>query len=286
MSTMSSNVKITDLPWEHIICRKIFPCLRISTLFGLRCVSRELKALVQLYFNTLFSLNISRCSGKMTAVAFEIMTCNNYCIKVLNLSNSRDFLSNDGLVPVLRRNPLLSVINFASCSGLSNVSLQSLASECPSLKTLILRDCHWVNDDGLLSVALRCDQLVTLDLTGCWNLGNNTLKIVIGKLENLEVLSLAKIYGVTNDTVNILAQTCKRLRHLNIHGCWRVTNDAIWLLGEYCSSLKLLQVKDCRDINEISLSKLRAKKVRIDVAPPVSAPNLAKLSRLSLNLQT
>lgn len=39
-------------------------------------------------------------------------------------------------------------------------------------------------------------------------------------------------------------------------------------LGEYCKSLQGLQVRECRDVTEISLARLRAKSIRVDVPIP------------------
>ncbi|ESO83451.1 hypothetical protein LOTGIDRAFT_207352 [Lottia gigantea] len=281
-----SAMNFLDLPWEHVICKKILRCLRIGNLFRLRAVCKDFRDLVQLYFDTGFYLNLLPCSGHMTSAAFVIITRNCYCIKRMNLSNGRNWLQNDNLIPVLRNNNQLIVINLTGCSSLTNISLQAIASNCPGLQTLILRDCYWINNEGILSVCLNCKEIVHLDLTGCWNIGDSTINSCLMRLKFLEVLSLAKIYGVTNNTIMAIATTCKNIRHLNIHGCWRVTNEAIWLLGEYCLALRMLQVKDCRDITEASLSRLRAKKIRIDVPPPAGCPNLAILAGRSLHIQT
>ena len=39
-------------------------------------------------------------------------------------------------------------------------------------------------------------------------------------------------------------------------------------IGEYCRNLRVLLVRECRDINEISLSRLRVRGVKMDVNPP------------------
>ena len=58
------------------------------------------------------------------------------------------------------------------------------------------------------------------------------------------------------------------------------------MLGEYCKTLKALQVRECRDITEISLSKLRARGMKIDIpAHPWKINDMTQKYLESLRLQ-
>ena len=46
------------------------------------------------------------------------------------------------------------------------------------------------------------------------------------------------------------------------------------LLAEYTPKLQALQIRECRDVTEMVLSKLRDKKVKIDVRPPPNIHNM------------
>lgn len=62
------------------------------------------------------------------------------------------------------------------------------------------------------------------------------------------------------------------------------------MLGELCPELRAIQVQECRNITEISLAPLRARKVRIDKPPPLTSEMLRleyreNLRRLNLQIQ-
>lgn len=61
------------------------------------------------------------------------------------------------------------------------------------------------------------------------------------------------------------------------------------MLGELCPELRAIQVQECRNITEISLAPLRARKVRIDKPPPLTSEMLRleyreNLRRLNLQI--
>ncbi|XP_046325923.1 F-box/LRR-repeat protein 15-like [Haliotis rufescens] len=284
MATADGPVTFFSLPWEHVICRHLFPFLSVKEVFQLRVISTQFRDIVDTFFRTTFTLDLSRVAARVTSEAFVLMSHNNLCLKKLTLINSKDWLSDTVLKPVLLNNPYLLKVDLTNCSNLTNLCVNVLAVNCHALQLLVLRDCHWVSKEALTGLLVNCRELEHVDLTGCWNLDDEVISQLIVYGRKIRYLSVSKIYGLTDTAISVISHNSPSLQHLNIHGCWRVTNDSIRLLGEFCMGLKALQIKDCRGINEISLARLRARGIKMDVPPPPQAQTLSYLHRNIHNL--
>lgn len=273
-----------DLPWEDVVFPMILPCLPLQTLFQLRRVSLKGKALIKEYFRISREVNIARIALRVTEGAFKILTEDRCNLQKLNLRNAKDWLSDKIFIPLLKNNPRLQMLDLTNVTSLSNSSMQVLAVNCLDLRTLILRECHWLSSEGLTVIALNCRELHSVDLTGCWNVNDEAITVLVMSCKKIKYISLAKIYGLTDIAMSVLARECTSLNHLNVQGCWRISDDSVRLLAEYSPNLRALQIRECRDVTEMVLSKLREKKVKIDVRPPPSIHN-ARMGFLSSHLR-
>lgn len=276
-----------EIPWEDVIFKYIMPCLPLQTKFQMRRVSKQCLEMMTLYFSISRTVNTCRIANKMTAGALSIMTKNNTGLHDLVLRNSKDWLTDPVLIPVLKQNQKLQRLDISNCSFVTNSSLQVLGVNCKNVRTVCLTDCHWVSVEGLTVLAFHCVNIESLDLTGCWGITDEAITLLAMQCKKLQYLSLAKIYGLTDYAMSILAREATSIRHLNIRGCWRLSDDSIRILAEYATNLKALEARECRDITENSLYKLRNRGVKIDVRPPQPPRGLAGLRHRSrrLNVQ-
>lgn len=284
-----TTTTLFDIPWDDVLFQYILPLLPVQTLFQLRRVCKTSLHMIKEYFSQTKAINIARIGGKVTANAFHILTDENTNLVHLNLRNSKAWLTDDLLIPVLKCNPRLQSLDLTNCTSVSNVVLQCVAVSCLGLKKLILRDCVWLSPEGVTVIGLYCKDLDTVDFTGCWNVNDESLSVLVSSCPQLKSIQLAKIYGLTDNSMIVLAKHSSQLYHLNIQGCWRITDDSIRFLAEYGKNLKMLQIRECHQVTEMTLSKLRENGVKMDkLMPPSTQPRINQLlwsMRHKLNVQ-
>ena len=172
----ATDITILDvLPWDDVLFKSIFPCLELTTLFQLRTVSQQFKSCIEGYFSCCRRVNLCRVSLRFTVDAFELLTYNNYSLRTLVLRNSKNWLSDPVLNPVLENNANLNKIDLTNCTSLSSTCLQCLAISCKNIQEILLRDCHWVSVEGLMIIAQNCLNLQKVDLSGCWEINDNAI---------------------------------------------------------------------------------------------------------------
>lgn len=285
-----SVITFLDIPWDDVLFQYILPLLPVQTLFQLRRVSTLSRAMIREYFSQAKEINIARIAGRVTADAFHILSDDNTNLLRINLRNSKNWLSDELLTPVLKCNPRLQLLDLTNCTSVTNTTLQCLAVNCPNLQKLILRDCVWLSPEGVTVIGLYCKNLEAIDFSGCWNVNDESLTVIVSSCRKLKSVQLAKIYGLTDSSMTVLAKCSNQLQHLNIQGCWRVTDDSIRFLAEYGKNLKMLQIRECHQVTEMTLSKLRANGVKMDkLSPPSQQPRINQLLwslRHRLNVQT
>jgi len=280
----NSEASFLDLPWEDVVNTQILPKLSWQDLFRLRLVSNECHRLIKGYFSKCHHIDLSKGCNRITALAFQIITCSNSLLTTLILSNCK-WLTDSLLSPVLELNPCLVCVDVSGCQSISAVSLQILATRCRQIQKLSLKDCHWQTAAALTVIAYHCPQLYFIDLTSCWQVNDEAVCALVESCPRLTHISLAKIYGITNSSLFAISYHCRSLTHLDLVGCWRITDEGVRMVGEYCKDLKTLLVCECRDVSEASLQSLRSR-VSIDL-PSVPYPynRAIFLKELGLNVQ-
>ncbi|XP_076459700.1 uncharacterized protein LOC143292903 [Babylonia areolata] len=261
-------ISLFDIPWEQVLCKHFLPYFSLKELFQLRGISPEFRDLIDCHFSLAFTINTSQYHASFSRVAFDVLTRRNGCLKELVLCNARDWLSDDSLICVLQNNPSLQKIILSNCLGISNTSLYTIGAFCRQVCFLSLRSCVWVTGSGLISLISNNLPLEHVDLCGCWDLCDEDVINLVMQCRGIKYLLLNNIYGLTNHAVSVIAQLCPGLVQLSVQGCWRLTDQAIMYLVNFCPELRALQVRECQKVTELSLAKLRARKVRIDKAPP------------------
>jgi hypothetical protein len=174
-----SSTTLFDVPWDDVLFQYILPLLPVQTLFQLRRVCTTSLLMIKEYFSQSKEINIARIAGKVTAKAFHILTDENTNLLRLNLRNSKGWLSDELLIPVLKCNPKLQLLDLTNCTSVSNAVLQCAAVHCPGLKKLMLRDCVWLSPEGVTVIGLYCKDLETIDFNGCWNVNDESLSVLV-----------------------------------------------------------------------------------------------------------
>ena len=269
--TDSLSLSLLDLPWDTVLCCHILPYLSIKDRFRMRAVSSACRDLVQLHFELSFSINTSRFRDNFSAQAFEMMSRNCCCLKVLSLRGAKSWLTNDLLLPVIANNPRLETVDLTGCLSLSGASVCSIGVRCQNLKYLSVRDCVWLVKDNLFTFFSQQRPLEYLDLTGCWNLDDDIIVSLVTSHPCLRYLQLGNLYGLTDESIHAVAHHCPHLVQLNISGCWRITDKSINLVGKLCTKLKFLNIKECYNIADATLLPLRDQGVHIDRPLPLKS---------------
>lgn len=134
----------------------------------------------------------------------------------------------------------LSSLVIASCTGVTDVSLEAVGKGCASLKHACFRRCCSVSDNGLLGLARSARSLESLQLEECNRI---TLSGVLGVLSNLEMklksLTLIKCIGIKDVLLDIpLLKPCTSLRSLSIQNCPGVGSRSLAMLSKLCPRIE------------------------------------------------
>lgn len=271
---MESDVRpLLSLNWDDIIIPHILPYLTVKELFLLRPVCAEALDLVTSYVTQSRRLDLASSNpDRFTITAFQIITSGATNLRHLNLrGSSLRWLRNEILQPVLFSNCNLTFIDLSFCSALTNGILFALATtECAKkLKVLKLESCGWADSEALITLFSATCSLVDVDLTGCWQSGDASVPIALSRNNpQLKQVTFANVYGLRDESVEFLARNLRSLEYLDLRECYRLTNASIFVLGEYGKSLQSLRVKGCRDVDEVSLDRIRWRGIALDVDAP------------------
>ncbi|XP_068202470.1 F-box/LRR-repeat protein 15 isoform X2 [Palaemon carinicauda] len=245
-------LKLTDLPWDDVIFRHIFPKLSAADLCRLRRVCQEFLELHIQYMASCTHLDLSKST--MTNEVFQKLTSPCKCLRWISVA-SCNWIVDVSLIQLFNNNPHLLSINLSGCEGLSGAALQA----------------------GLQKI----------DARACWDADDETLKNFFLKFRGLKEVRLSKVGTVSDNSLYFLAHSCQELEVLDVSHCWLVSEDGIKQVVEYCKRLKVLNVEGCRDLSETYLCSLQVKKIKI--IPHQNICEIAKKRRrvnyLGLNIQ-
>ncbi|XP_068202468.1 F-box/LRR-repeat protein 15 isoform X1 [Palaemon carinicauda] len=277
-------LKLTDLPWDDVIFRHIFPKLSAADLCRLRRVCQEFLELHIQYMASCTHLDLSKST--MTNEVFQKLTSPCKCLRWISVA-SCNWIVDVSLIQLFNNNPHLLSINLSGCEGLSGAALQSAVVNCKKLTSLYLADLPWLTRGGWQVITLHLAGLQKIDARACWDADDETLKNFFLKFRGLKEVRLSKVGTVSDNSLYFLAHSCQELEVLDVSHCWLVSEDGIKQVVEYCKRLKVLNVEGCRDLSETYLCSLQVKKIKI--IPHQNICEIAKKRRrvnyLGLNIQ-
>ena len=271
--TMDVSLNLFDLPWQDVVYLHIFPKLHLTDLFRLRVASKTSHRCITWYLAVMKQLSLTYTGPKFNTDHLTAITRTSYMIQDLDLSAAKQWLQNDIVINIIRQNTSMETINIRGCVMLRLGLLEAIGMYCKQLKKANFGSCIHITDQEVLKMTQECTKLEHLDLSGCWNINNNTIIRTVHMCKQLRHIDLSNVYSITDVAISAIAYSCPELNVLLITACWRVTNDSIKMLGEYCKHLRILHVKDCRSITDVSLARLRARHVLIDIPMRGFTPN-------------
>ncbi|XP_072312781.1 F-box/LRR-repeat protein 15 [Eucyclogobius newberryi] len=260
---------LLDLPWEDVLVPHVLSHVPLQTLVQLQRVSRQFRALVQLYLANCRDFQLSTLGPSVPREAFCSMLRDNRVLQSLSLHSCSDWVSDSELLPVVGQNQQLQRVDLRGCTCLTRRSLVAVSLTCTHLAHLGLAHCEWVDSLSLRSLADHCGGLRSVDLTACRQLKDEAICYLARKCVKLRSVSLAVNANVTDEAVEAVAKSCRELERLDLTGCLRVNDHSIRTLTEYCPRLLSLKVNHCHNVSEHSLEPLRRRGVEMDVEPPL-----------------
>ncbi|CRK93835.1 CLUMA_CG007362, isoform A [Clunio marinus] len=258
-----SEVNLMDLVYSDTFC-EIQCFLRISDLFTLRCVSKDLRNYIDNELIKLKRLTVPARNEK-AITAFQVVSekCEN--LETINL-NRNEWLTDECLVKLLNKNSKTLVnLSLNNCVNLTSIVLQPVIISCRKLKKLSLQSCYWLTIGCLETIAFHRTDLENLDLSKCKMISERCLIVILNNFRKLKTLSLASVTNVNDNVLFNISKRLTEIEHLNLFGCLLVTDRGIGALSLNCKKLETLSIRGCGDVTERSLNLLRSRNVHIDI---------------------
>ncbi|KEH28631.1 putative leucine-rich repeat domain, L domain-containing protein [Medicago truncatula] len=193
--TNSLNLSLTIYNGSRPFLRRLFQRFTNLTSLDLTWYDRDLNKLLcqisrfPLNLTTLTSLTCSRVDSLRSGDMCLIADCFPN-LQLLDLSYC-SYVSEEGILQVLRRCCKLRHLNLANCS---KIELHGMNFEVPNLEVLNLSRTS-VDDETLYMISQSCRGLLQLLLRSCY---------------------------VTERGVNYVIENCTQLREINLRGCCKV----------------------------------------------------------------
>ena len=264
-------MSLLEIPWEDVLCRKIFPYLTIEEVYRLKCVSKQLNELATLFVtHHCKRFDFSNVGRKRTfgSAVFHSLTSNKHNIARLNMTNCYHWLEDQHLLRVLELNVDMTHLRLPECQRLHDATFMCVGNFLNRLQLLDVSFCRELSNDALVAIGGNLRTLQSLDVSGCWLVNDSAIKAVALNNRKLTVLRARLCYSLTDACIEVLARSCTGLQVLDIQGCWRVRDTSIIAIRKYCKTLREIFVKDCTGVSEISLARLRPAGVAVDVECP------------------
>ncbi|OAY79458.1 EIN3-binding F-box protein 1 [Ananas comosus] len=132
----------------------------------------------------------------------------------------------------------LNSITVTSCSGVTDLALESIGKCCPSLKHLPFHRSFHLSDSGLRAVTETSRTLESLQLEGCSRITLNSVSLSsLDTNTNYQSLASAKCSEI-KDFDPSLHPSCTHLTSLTIHACPDLTSDSLALVANICPKLE------------------------------------------------
>lgn len=275
------ETSVFDIPFADVTRVRIFPLLSLKDLFSLRCVSFDMKNLVDEFFTTAESFDFT---ANNTSKAFTISTqYNNGRIQKLVLSQCKNWITEPLLIPVLKKNNRLSELDLSDCSTLREETLKTLTSCCKQLRKVSFSSCSLITKDSFLDFVQKCSELEEIDVERCWSIDDVCISAMCKFCPKLRVLNVSKVYSLTSVSFDAL-KTCSNLEILKMKDIWRLTDFDVRKILEYCHKLKVFNIIGCNQITDGA--RIRMKQKNIDFGDANFSFNLVSLSSPTIHLQT
>jgi F-box and leucine-rich repeat protein 2/20 len=160
-------------------------------------------------------------------------------------------VSEKTLKSIARYLPGLLHITFSTListnGSISDDSIILLAYRCPLLQTIIVEDSQEISDDSLVAIGQRCPQLRTIYVS-CTGITDVGITALVEGCTLLESITLCDIDEITNESAMAIARCCPRLLYINLHWLQRLDDSGINALAHGCPLLQSLLLSRCHGV--------------------------------------
>ncbi|XP_042232028.1 F-box/LRR-repeat protein 15-like isoform X2 [Homarus americanus] len=245
-------LQLSDLPWDDVIFRHIFPLLKVADLCHLQGVSKDFQQLYIDYMCSCEKLDFSECTMTNSSLQKVTELCQN--LRWFSVAWC-PWVKDPPLIALFKKNSRLIHVDLCGCEGLNGLSLQS--------------------------------QLRHINTASCWDINDRTLGEFFHKCNKLRVIELNKMELITDTILHYLATNCPHLEHLNVASCWYITDKGLKKVVEYCKVLRILDVRFCPRLTEQYLYSLylRGINVKSDYSLARMVKRRKHVNNLGINVQ-
>ncbi|XP_042232030.1 F-box/LRR-repeat protein 15-like isoform X4 [Homarus americanus] len=220
-------LQLSDLPWDDVIFRHIFPLLKVADLCHLQGVSKDFQQLYIDYMCSCEKLDFSECT--MTNSSLQkvlVVNCKN--LQTLLVGNCGNWFSMGCWQVITQHQSQLRHINTASCWDINDRTLGEFFHKCNKLRVIELNKMELITDTILHYLATNCPHLEHLNVASCWYITDKGLKKVVEYCKVLRILDVRfcprlteqYLYSLYLRGINVksdysLARMVKRRKHVN-----------------------------------------------------------------------
>ena len=220
----------------------------------------------------------------ITGSSFNFLTCHSTKLRHLTLS-SCDWVTDDLLRPVLRKNASLISLDLSNCNNCTEGVLQMVSSMCPSISCLVLRGCSWVTGAGLDYFCQRhfrrkndsVEEILKLMGAGLRTnikekkkskylgkdnfyhyIQNKQMKIKLSKKPNTKIhvfkkLDISKCNSIRDSNIKRIVEVFKDLEILKLAENNLITDESMKSVARNLKKLKTLSISCCASLTPAGL---------------------------------
>lgn len=194
------------------------------------------------------------------SVMFENFFKKSYSIQGiihLNLKGCK-FITDTGLISVLRISSELVYLNICHCTQISHQSMKILGKYCQKLRYLNISYCPSINGDGLAAISDGCRDLKEFYMSHNNSIQSWALIRIFSYCLKLEIVDIS-FTNVTDEEIFFLCKNCIHLVRIIASNSSYISDASLQELSKYCKDLEFIDFgrKNFPErINDISLWSL------------------------------
>jgi hypothetical protein len=185
-------------------------------------------------FSKLIKLNITYCDGfDATTLTAVLTNCPQLQFLIFH-----GYLSDDGFQHIgTCRN--LELLDIASCSSLTDKSMEYVGAGCPKLRHLDIGNCSGLTNKSIEYVCNGCQKLKYLDIQHCPEMTDAVMENIFRSKE-LQVLNLMWNLNLSGIHFHMIPSHLVHLAELHVQGCNSIDQKYLDKLHEEMPYLKII----------------------------------------------
>jgi len=158
----------------------------------------------------------------------------------------RNGIDDSVVVPVVIKMHKLKTLNLSGCCGVTNASLEALASHCSHIIKADFTDCM-INDDGIAKLVQGCPLIEELKLCYVKELTDVGIKALANGCccRSIKSLNISGSKLITDESIKVVAKQCSNLQAIDISNIAQLTSVAITHLADFSLNLIAVDIRGC-----------------------------------------